>query len=144
MRTSNQKPYRVLSLRFLLFAGSVYFFLVVAAHAAGIKVPGLFVYIQYPFLCLSGQNNLGLCIRLGGIFYTASRAESLVLSRSILVAGFGAICMLTVINFETDFRTFSEGIDVNRFHVQVLLLLLYWLLLFFAYRREKEISHTSS
>ncbi len=53
--------------------------------------------------------------------------------KSILIIGFAALAMLTCININTNFAALSEKINPNLFHIEIGILLLYWIWLFWCY-----------
>jgi len=122
-------------LKYSLLAGAVYFILVALVHQTGIKVPVLFVYFNVPSHHYQDQiisfMAFGWAVFLFSAFLSPANKE---LVRAVLIAGFGAIIGLTIINLQTNFTKLSSEINVNYFWAETLGLLFYvmWLTYFYS------------
>ena len=103
-------------LKYSLLAGAIYFALVAMAHQFGVKVAVLFVYYNVPSYHYQDQiisfMAFGWAVFLFSAFLSPANKE---LVRAVLIAGFGAIIGLTIINLQTNFRAMSTEINVNYF-----------------------------
>ncbi len=123
-------------LKYSLLAGAVYFILVATAHQIGIKVPVLFVYFNVPSQYYQDQiisfMAFGWAVFLFSAFLNPANKE---LVRAVLIAGFGAIFGLSIINLKTDFKILSSEINVSYFWAETIGLLFYVLWLAYFYSR---------
>lgn len=127
-------------LRWLLFAGSVYFFLVATFHMIGIKIPPLFIY--YNVLSYAYQDRIIAFLSFGwSVFlFTAflNPIKNKMLIQAILVAGVGAVIGLEIINTNTDFESISNIINPTIFRLETLSLAVYLVLLTVYYNKSKD------
>ncbi len=118
-----------------LIAGAVYFFLMAIAHLGEIKIPGLFIYFDFP--SYSYQDRITALFSLGwSLFFFTAFTDPLkykTLVRSILIAGAAAIIILCFINLETDFYSLNNSADVTIIWVQTVMLFFYWFWLVISY-----------
>lgn len=126
------------SLRISLFCGAIYFLLMAIAHAIGLKIPGLFIYFNVPSYVYQDRIISFLAFSWAIFFYTAASNPTKHLLKSIILVAAIAICMLTLINFSTDFISLSEKINPIWFHIQTGILFVYWIWLFLCYNRLRE------
>ena len=126
-------------LRWLLLAGSTYFFLVAVFHMLGLKIPPFFIYFNVPSNVYQDRIISFLAFGWSVFFFTAflKPINNKMLIQAILVAGFGAIIGLEIINITTDFKAFSNLINPTIFGVETLGLAVYLVLLTIFYNRSK-------
>jgi hypothetical protein len=119
----------LLILKWSLFAGSLYFLCVSAAHMLGMKLPLLFVYFNVPSYSYQDRIISFLAFGWALFFFTASTdpQKQSALVKAILIAGAAAAAGLSAINFTTDFRTLDPAIQPSIFWVETAGLFLYWL-----------------
>ena len=107
----------------LTFLG-FYFFLITLAHLTAFKIPLLFVYYNVPSNAY--QDNIIAFMAFGWavFFFTAARdpRSNLRLIGAILIAAFGAVCVLSYTNLSTDFASLDPQISVTPFWYQTALL----------------------
>jgi len=120
-------------LNVLFHAGSLYFLCIAAAHAAGIKVPGLFIYFSVPSYEYQDRIIAALAFGWSAFFHAAGRNPTGALPVAALVAGFVAVATLVTINLTADFRSLSQDVEPFRFHIEAAMLALYWICLLAAY-----------
>jgi len=127
-------------LRWLLFAGSFYFFLVATFHMIGIKIPPLFIYYNVPSYAYQDRIIAFLTFGWSVFLFTAflNPIKNKMLIQAILVAGVGAIIGLEIINTYTDFESFSNTINPTIFRFETLALAVYLVLLTIYYNKAKE------
>lgn len=123
-------------LRWSLLGGSIYFFLIAAAHLFRIKIPMLFIYFNVP--SYTYQDMIISFLAFGwGMFlfagYKSSGERELVIVRYIIIAGFAAIAGLIFINTATDFKKFNQDIIRGYFWIETIFILIYiiWLMLLY-------------
>lgn len=127
-------------LRWLLFAGSLYFFLVATFHIIGIKIPPFFIYYNVPSYAYQDRIIAFLTFGWSVFLFTAflNPIKNKMLIQAILVAGVGAIIGLEIINTFTDFESFSNTINPTIFCFETLALAVYLVLLTIYYNKAKE------
>jgi len=122
-------------LKFLLYAGALYFFGVAAVHSIGLKIPGLFVYFNVPSYAYQDRIISFLAFGWSMFFYlTAKKADSDKI-KIILTIGFTAILALLLNTLITDFYEFGADIQKRPFLMITAGLFIYWLLLLFFSRK---------
>lgn len=126
------------TIKITLFCGAIYFLLMAIAHAIGLKIPGLFIYFNVPSYAYQDKIISLLTFGWSIFFFTAARNPSKELLKSIILIGAFALIMLTFININTDFPSFSEKIKSNLFHIESGILFLYWGWLLFWYNKLKQ------
>ena len=127
-------------LRLLLFAGSLYFFLVATFHMIGIKIPPLFIYYNVPSYVYQDRIISFMAFGWSIFLFTAflSPINNKMLIQAILVAGVGAIIGLEIINMYTDFESISNTINPTIFRLETLGLAVYLVLLTIYYNKSKD------
>ena len=127
-------------LKGLLFAGSLYFFLVSIAHLIGLKVPILFIYYNVPSYVYQDRIISFLAFGWSIFIFTAflNPIKNRLLIRAILIAGAGAIIGLEIINTYTDFESIANEINGNIFKLETLGLATYLTLLVIFYNKSKD------
>lgn len=122
-------------LKWLLLIGAVYFLAVAIVHMLRIKVPMLFIYFDLP--SYGYQDRIISFFSFGwSIFmFVASLdpAKNRDAVKAIIIAAFGAIFGLTVINSVTNFRALSPGVEPSVFRIENLGLSAYVAALIFSY-----------
>lgn len=121
-------------LKYSLLVGAIYFALVSIVHFVGFKVPILFVYFNvpsYPY-----QDRIISFLAFGWAVFMFSgylNPKNKELIMAILIAGFGAIAGLTIINLSTDFHNLSSQINITYFWIETIGLFAYvfWLVYFY-------------
>ncbi len=128
-------------LRGLLFAGSVYFFLVATFHMIGMKVPPFFIYYNVPSYAYQDRIISFLTLGWSIFLFTAflNPIKNKILINAILIAGVGAVIGLEIINTFTDFESFSNTINPTIFRLETLGLALYLILLILFYNKSKDL-----
>jgi hypothetical protein len=133
-----KNSYRLL--RWSLFGGAVYFFLISSAHLFGLKIPILFIYFNVPSYIY--QDNIIAFLSFGfGMFlyagYASVKRNDLFITKYIIIAGLGVILGLININSFTDFssfeREFSVIIKVSHFWSETGIVIIYiaWIALLY-------------
>ena len=127
-------------LRWLLFVGSVYFFLVAIFHMAGIKIPPFFIYFDVSSHVYQDRIISFLAFGWSIFLFTAflNPINNKMLIQAILIAGVGAIIGLEIINTYTDFVSFSNTINPTIFRLETLGLAVYLVLLTIYYNKSKD------
>lgn len=127
-------------LRWLLFAGSVYFFLVATFHMIGIKIPPLFIYYNVPSYAYQDRIIAFLAFGWSVFLFTAflNPIKNRMLIQAILVAGAGAVIGLEIINMFTKFEYISSIINPTIFRLETLGLAVYLVSLTIFYSKFKE------
>ena len=125
-------------MKILLTCGAIYFLLMSIAHAIGLKIPGLFIYFNVPSQTYQDKIISLLAFGWAIFFFVATSTMSRKLIKSIIVCGAVALAMLTFINLTTDFKSLHEKIDPKLFHVETIILGVYWLSLMILYNKIKE------
>ncbi|TCD48119.1 hypothetical protein [Chlorobium sp. N1] len=112
--------------RLPLLVGAAYFLLVSLAHAAGLKVPGLFVYFSVPSLAY--QDRIISLLAFGWASFLLATAVRPSPSHLLatLVSGLAAIGMLLRIDLTTPFASIDRSIEPRWFLAETLMLALYW------------------
>ena len=114
-------------LRWSLRLGAAYFVAVTAAHWAGCKVPGLFIYYSIPSYhyldCGIGTLSFGWAV----FIWAASRELSL--TPAVLIAGVGGILGFSMINLSGEMASLASPHDLAMFWVELSILAgyLFWL-----------------
>jgi len=129
-------------LKWSLLTGAVYFFLVSAAHIAGIKVPVLFIYFSLPSYAY--QDKIISFLAFGWAMFLFSgfiglKNNSLDSVKYILFSGAGAIIGLSVVNISAEVKELSSIGDSLAFWLQTLFLFIYLLWLAVFYYQAKKI-----
>ena len=114
-------------LRWSLRLGAAYFVAVTAAHWAGCKVPGLFIYYSipsYPYL----DRGIGTLSFGWAVFMWASSNE-LSLMSAVLTAGASGIFGFSLINLSHEMAVRATPHDLAIFWIEIALLAAYvgWL-----------------
>ncbi len=117
----------------LLLAGAVYFLLVSVAHMTGIKLPVLFIYYSLPSYEYQDRIIGFLTFGWSVFFYMTVMSFTRRKLGALVIAGLVALVMLVIINLTTDFSGFPVSVEEVWFHVGVLVLFFYWLLLLRSY-----------
>ena len=128
-------------LKWLLFAGAIYFLGISLVHTFGIKVPLLYIYFSVPSYAYQDRIISFLALGWSVFLFTAfiDPVKNRDLVRAVHVAGVIAIIGLSVINSTTDFHALSPKIQPSSFWMETLGLGLYVALLgFFSYRSGRE------
>lgn len=127
-------------LKGLLFAGSLYFFLVSIAHLIGLKIPMLFIYYNVPSYVYQDKIISFLAFGWSIFIFTAFLypIKNKLLIRAILLAGAVAIIGLELINTYTDITSIANGINGNIFRLETLGLATYLTLLVIFYNKSKD------
>ena len=127
-------------LRWLLFVGSVYFFIVAIFHMAGIKIPPFFIYFDVSSHTYQDRIISFLAFGWSIFLFTAflNPINNKMLIQAILIAGVGAIIGLEIINTYTDFVSFSNTINPTIFRLETLGLAVYLVLLTIYYNKSKD------
>jgi hypothetical protein len=116
-----------------LRAGSLYFFLVSVAHAAGFKVPGLFIYFDVPSYAYQDRIiaflSLGWSILFWIVALDPDRDRRML--AGILVMGSAGTFGLVYINLTTNFSSIQAGLRPGAYWIATALLAGYLLLLIF-------------
>ncbi len=122
-------------LKWLLLIGAVYFLAVAVVHMLRTKVPLLFVYYNAPSYGYQDRIISFLSFGWSVFMFMASLdpTKNRDAVKAIIVAGFGAIFGLTVINAVTDFRALSPNIDPSVFRIEALGLSVYVVALIYCY-----------
>ena len=133
-------------LKWSLYLGGIYFFLISVVHIFTLKFPGFYIYFNVP--SYEYQDKIIAFLTIGwSIFFIQAGANPLKyksLIRSILLAGLAAVCGLSFINLSTNFSNYSPKISVTNFWIQVGVLLLYLFWLYFLYIRMIKLSRPNS
>lgn len=126
---------KVVTLKWLLLAGAVYFLAISIAHMMSIKVPLLFVYYDLP--SYGYQNRIISFLSFGWSVFLFSTSRDPVRNRdavrAVLIACLAAIFGLQVINSVTDFHTLSPDINPVMFQLETYGLSVYVAALIFFY-----------
>ena len=127
-------------LRWLLFAGSAYFFLVATFHMIGIKIPPFFIYYNVPSYAYQDRIISFLALGWSIFLFTAflNPLNNKMLIQAILIAGVVAVIGLEIINTYTDFESFSNTINPTIFRLETLGLAFYLILLTLFYNKLKD------
>ena len=121
-----------------LFFGAVYFLLVGIVHAAGLKIPGLYIYFNVPSYAYQDKVIALLALGWAAFFFNGIRNPSKGSIKLLILIGAVALIMLCVINLTTDFAALSGAVNPNIFHLETGILFLYWIWLAWAYNRSKS------
>ena len=114
-------------LKFLLYAGAVYFAGVTLAHAVGVKIPGLFVFYNVPSYAYQDRIISFLALGWATFFFQAARTMNPDQIRTILFIGLVAIIALVLNIAVTDFIELDPSIRDSDFMWIVGGLVFYWL-----------------
>jgi hypothetical protein len=128
-------------MKWLLFAGAIYFLAVSAAHLLGLKVPLLFVYYNVPSYSYQDKIISFLSFGWSAFLYSASRdpIKNRSATKAILIAGIAAIFGLHMINGTTDFYALSRDIHPLVFALETFGLSIYvGVLIFFYFLATRE------
>jgi hypothetical protein len=128
------------TLKWLLFAGSIYFLFVAIFHMIGIKVPIFFIYYNVPSYMYQDRIISFLAFGWSIFLFTAflNPIKNKMLIQAILIAGAGAIIGLEIINTYTDFESLSNDINPTIFRLETLGLAVYLILLVIFYNKSKD------
>jgi len=114
-------------LKCLLLLGSIYFFGVSVAHLFSLKIPGLFVYFNVPSYAYQDKIisflAFGWAISLFIGFIDPMTNKGIM--KSFIIAGFGAIIGLLIINFSIDFNELAKNTNRNIFLIETIVLAVY-------------------
>lgn len=126
-------------LRWSLFAGSAYFFLVAIFHMSGINIPPFFIYYNVPSYAYQDQIISFLAFGWSVFIFIAflNPINNKMLIQAILVAGVGAVIGLEIINTYTDFQTFAHDLNPTVFRLETLGLAVYLVILTIYYNKSK-------
>ena len=113
-------------LRYSFFVGAIYFLVMSVAHAIGLKVPGLFIYFNIPSYVYQDLIISALLFGWAAFFFAASWTSDLAVTRATLIAGAFAVATLTYANLSTPFSELTDGARPLAFHIQVVVLGVYW------------------
>lgn len=130
-----KKPGAAQILRFLLYAGAVYFLFVALLHSLGIKIPGFYVYYNVPSNAYQDRIISFLALGWSGFFWLAARKMDQDLIRFILILGLVALIALWVNTMISDFQQLDETIVRSDFYWILGVLFFYWLGLVFHARQ---------
>ena len=129
------------TMKWSLFVGSLYFFLVALAHMFELKIPVLFIYFDITSFAYQNKIISFLCFGWSVFLYTAflDPAKNLILIKAILIAGTGAILGLSMINLTMDFQALSTDVNVYSywFVTALLGLYLFWLIMLYLKIRKR-------
>ncbi|MBT4035539.1 MAG: hypothetical protein HOB84_02025 [Candidatus Marinimicrobia bacterium] len=114
-------------LKFLLYAGALYFLGVAIAHALGSKIPGLFVYYNVPSYPYQDRIISFLTFGWAGLFFLTARKMEPDLIKLILIIGLVAVIALVVNTNITDFKQLDPSISSSDFNWNIGVLIFYWL-----------------
>lgn len=114
-------------LKWLLFAGAIYFLAVSIAHLLGFKVPLLFIYYNVPSYEYQDRIISFLTFGWSVFLFSASRdpAKNQSAIKAILIAGLAAVFGLQLINSTTDFSILSSDIHPSVFAMETFGLTIY-------------------
>jgi hypothetical protein len=122
-------------LKWLLFAGAIYFLTVSIAHLLEFKVPLLFIYYNVP--SYGYQDRIISFLSFGWSVFLFSASRDPMKNRSaikaILIAGLAAVFGLQMINSTTDFSVFSPAIHPSVFALETFGLSIYVGVLIYLY-----------
>lgn len=129
-----------MTLKWLLFAGAIYFMAISIAHMLRIKVPLLFIYYNAPSYGYQDRIISFLSFGWSVFLFTASLdpVKNRALVKAILIAGLAAILGLHVINSVTDFHALSPDSNPLVFRIETLGLSVYVAALIFSYYVSKK------
>lgn len=123
------------SLRWALYAGSIYFLGISICHGFGWKAPGFYIY--FDVASVEYQDWIISLLAFGwAIFLYAAGRElpgGMIFTRAVLAAGFVALVGLTRINLWTDFSQHGTSGDTLIYWLEVSALVLYLAVLVFLY-----------
>lgn len=124
-------------LKWSLFAGGIYFFLISMAHIFALKIPGLYIYFNVP--SYEYQDKIIAFLTFGWSIYFFQAAKNPVkqinVVKSILFAGAGAIIGLIYINMSTNFTDISHDISLIYFWIETIVLICYLIWLYIYYKQ---------
>lgn len=131
-------------LRWSLLCGAIYFALICVAHLFGFKIPMFFIYYNIPSYIYQDLIIAFLSFGWAMFFYSgykSTKVNELVTAKYIIIAGFGAITGLIVINSSTNFKVLMEQAKASHFWIETGILFLYpgWLLFLFILAKQKKI-----
>ena len=126
-------------LRWLLLAGSIYFFLVSVFHFLGIKIPPFFIYFNVQSYAYQDRIISFLAFGWSVFLFTAfsKPINNKMLIQAVLFAGFGAIIGLEIINLTTEFDSFPNLINPIIFRLETLGFAIYLVLLTIFFNKSK-------
>ena len=118
-------------LRWSLRLGAAYFVAVTAAHWAGFKVPGLFIYYSIPSYHYLDRG-IGTLSFGWAVFMWAASSE-LSLTPAVLIAGAAGILGFSLITLSHEVASLARPQDLSAFWVEIILLAAYvvWLAVWF-------------
>ncbi len=120
-------------LKFSLYCGAIYFFLMAIAHALGVKIPGLFIYFNVPSYVYQDKIISALAFGWAVSLFTAAQNLQRDLVKASIISGGAALSMLAYINVSTDFVSLSTSANPLWFHLEVAALFVYWIWLLLCY-----------
>ncbi len=130
-------------LRWSLFGGSVYFFIVCAVHLFSLKIP--FFNIYFSLSAYSYQNIIISFLAFGwGMFflsaYSSVKNYELTSTKYVIIAAYAAVLGMLIINGFIDFEEFGKKIVISYFWLQTILFLLYptWLLILYLQMNKRQ------
>ena len=125
-----------LILKWLLYGGAVYFFLVAVSHMFAIKIPMLFVYFNVPSYAY--QDKIISFLSFGWSLAFLLCARNKIPPFAILAIGLIGIIGLSIVNFSTDFKAIDPQIHPAVFWWETAALFVYWLAVLSAYKQIKK------
>ncbi|MBZ0180146.1 MAG: hypothetical protein K8F36_12710 [Melioribacteraceae bacterium] len=130
-------------LRWSLFGGAVYFFMVCAVHLFSFKIPVFNIY--FSLSAYSYQNIIISFLAFGwGMFflstYSSVKKFELTSTKYVIIASYAAVFGMLIINGFIDFEEFGKKIVVSYFWLQTVLFLLYptWLLILYLQMNKRQ------
>jgi hypothetical protein len=131
---------RISKLKWSLFPGVIYFFGVSIAHMTGIKIPLLYIYFNIP--SYGYQDKIISFLSLGwALFFLIAfinPVKNMHVIKTVLIAGFGAIIGLGIINVSTDLRGLATTTHIVVFWIELLILFFYLIVLCVFFWRAKK------
>lgn len=124
------------TMKILLRFGAIYFLLMSIAHFFNIKVPGLFVYFNVPSTLYQDRIISALLMGLALLFGLASIKPVREYEKLILISNAYTLGVLIIINVSTNFEAMTDKASPLLYHLQVLVLAIYWISLFIAYKKK--------
>jgi hypothetical protein len=124
-------------LKWSLFAGALYFFLISVVHLLGIKAPILYIYFNVPSNAYQDRIISFLAFGWAVFLFTAftDPQKQVALVNATLVAGAGALVGLAINNGVTGFQDYGMDINPAVFWLETAGVFVYWLWLVVFTRR---------
>ena len=94
-----------------------------AAHWAGAKIPGLFIYYSIPSYPYQDRGIGTLALGWAALLFTASRQFSIV--TAVLAAGAAGLAGFSLINLSGEMRALASPHDLMAFWVEIAVLAAY-------------------